>query len=158
MKIHMRENHKDDIRIVENELETNLPDNSHLISYINDKGYLMVVFTNYTLNTDVEIFGVASGKWFHPDIYQHIFYHCFNTLGCKRVTLKVENDNHKCINLIEKGGAVLECKLRGLNILLYSLLPSDITIMSKDNGKETKAKRDNSSRNNGVDQATTKIQ
>lgn len=128
MKIHDRYNNADDKRILSNELDTEIKDGDYIIGYHNDDGYLIVCFTNYTLNTDVEIYGHGSGKWFHPEIYNHIFTHCFKTLGCLRVTLKVEADNHKCIELLKKGGAVKECELRGLNVHLYSLLPKDLKV------------------------------
>lgn len=120
-----RVNHPDDIQVIQQELDFILPSEHKVLGYHTDKGFMIAALTKYTLNSDVEVSGMAKGKWFHPDIYADLFNYIFKTLRCKRASFIVEKDNHKCIQLLEKGGCVRECELRGIDRYLYSMLPVD---------------------------------
>lgn len=87
-------------------------------------GYLIAAITDYN-GISCEVSGMATGKWFHTSIYPDLFSYIFDKNGCKRINFIVDDDNHKCINLLERGGCVFECKLRGTNRLLYSMTDED---------------------------------
>lgn len=120
----VRVNHPDDIQEITTELKTNLGHDFQVFRYQLEAGYMIAALTGYD-GQNVEVSGMAKGKWFHPDIYANLFDHIFRTNECKRATFIVDKDNHKCINLLEKGGCVFECELRGIGRLLYSMTPED---------------------------------
>lgn len=92
--------------------------------YTNSDSYMIAAITDYN-GISCEVSGMAKGKWFHPSIYADLFGYIFKTLNCKRINFVVDIDNHKCINLLEKGGCVRECKLRGIDRYLYSMTLED---------------------------------
>ena len=116
-----------------------LPDNqtfSKVLGYHHDKGYLIAAITDYN-GVSCEVSGMAKDKWFHISIYADLFGYIFKTLKCKRINFVVDTDNEKCIKLLEKGGCVRECKLRGIDRYLYSMIPEDF--YGKERTKDTKA-------------------
>ncbi len=126
-----RLNHTDDIKAICKALPYfELPDNpDHCYvygyhGYNQPDGYMVAAITDYN-GTSCEVSGMAQGKWFHTSIYAHLFGYIFKTLKCKRINFVVDTDNTKCIELLEKGGCVRECKLRGVNRYLYSMIPED---------------------------------
>lgn len=114
-----------DVIEISKTLDTEFKGEFKTIGYHNPDGYMIAVITDLT-KLSCEVSGMAKGKWFHPDIYADLFGYIFNTLGVKRINYVVEKDNHKCINLLERGGAVRECGLRGVNKYLYSMIKKDI--------------------------------
>ena len=115
----------DDIDEIQAKLGVEFKGEFKTIGYHMPKGKLIVVITDLTAHS-CEVSGMATGKWFHTDIYADLFNYIFNVLGCSRITYVVDVDNHKCINLLERGGAVRECKLRGVERYLYSMIREDI--------------------------------
>ena len=104
-----------------------LPDDQSLyrvLGYHSKDGYMIAAITDYN-GISCEVSGMAKGKWFHTSIYADLFGYIFKTLECKRINFVVDTDNHKCIELLEKGGCVRECKLRGIDRYLYSMIPED---------------------------------
>ena len=95
-----------------------------VLGYHSQDGYMIAAITDYN-GTSCEVSGMAKGKWFHTSIYADLFGYIFKTLGCKRINFVVDTDNQKCIDLLEKGGCVRECKLRGIDRYLYSMIPED---------------------------------
>lgn len=95
-----------------------------VLGYHNEDGYMVAAITDYN-GISCEISGMAKGKWFHPDVYADLFNYTFQTLECKRINFVVDKTNYKCIALLEKGGCVRECELRGVDKYLYSLTPED---------------------------------
>ena len=123
-----RINHPDDIRAVVDAIpHFKLPDNPNeykVLGYHTQDGYMVAAITDYN-GVSCEVSGMAKGKWFHTSIYADLFGYIFKTLGCKRINFVVDTDNEKCIKLLEKGGCVRECKLRGIPRYLYSMIPED---------------------------------
>lgn len=91
---------------------------------LDKSGYMIAVITDHN-GVSCEVSGMAKGKWFHTSIYADLFGFIFNDLGCQRINFVVDKDNHQCINLLEKGGCVRECSLRGTDRYLYSMIPED---------------------------------
>lgn len=130
-----RQNNIDDIRELESTLKTKLPKPSNVIRYQSDDGYALVGFGYYYINTDIELFIVAHGKWASKQIIKHAFTYVFDQLNCIRCTVKVINKNKKAKKLIKRLGFVKEGDLRGLNISIYSLLKKECKYYEQ---KETK--------------------
>lgn len=127
MIIEDRVNHPADIAAIQQALPyLRLPDEDKyiVIGYHNKDGYMIAAITDFN-GISCEVSGMAKGKWFHTSIYAHLFGHIFNKLKCKRINFVVDKDNHKCISLLEKGGCVRECELRGVDRYLYSMTPED---------------------------------
>lgn len=106
------------------ELVLSTEGNYKVLGYHNKDGYMIAAITDYN-GISCEVSGMAKGKWFHPDVYADLFNYIFKTLECKRINFVVDKDNHKCIALLEKGGCVRECGLRGVDKYLYSMIPRD---------------------------------
>lgn len=123
-----RVNHADDIEAICTVLPyltlSNNPDFYKVFGYHTEQGYMIAAITDWN-GISCEVSGTAKGKWFHTSIYAHLFGYIFKTLECKRINFVVDTDNEKCIELLEKGGCVRECKLRGIDRYLYSMIPED---------------------------------
>jgi len=115
----------DDIAEISKTLDNDFTGEFKTIGYHMPKGKMIAVITDLTAHS-CEVSGMATGKWFHTDIYADLFNYIFNILGCSRITYVVDKDNYKCINLLERGGAVKECELRGVDRYLYSMIREDI--------------------------------
>lgn len=126
MKINKFVNRAEDMADIENTLPDFVLDGATVLSYHKEdnSGYLIAAITDHN-GVSCEVSGMASGKWFHTSIYADLFGFIFETLKCKRINFVVDKDNHKCIALLEKGGCVRECELRGVDRYLYSMIPED---------------------------------
>lgn len=129
MNIKPRVNEPTDIiRIQEALPYLTLPPNQDeykVLGYYTDKdSYMIAAITDYN-GISCEVSGMAKGKWFHTSVYDDLFGYIFKTLQCKRINFVVDKDNYKCIALLEKGGCVRECELRGIDRYLYSMTPED---------------------------------
>ena len=122
-KIHY--NVKEDLKKIEKVLGQELATPVYTIGYHCNDGEFLVALTNYTPDVDIEGSCIAEGKWFDLDIYKHLFACVFDALKCKRFTFKISKDNKQSIKLAELAGCVLECELRGIDMLLYSIIPSE---------------------------------
>lgn len=124
--IEKRINDSVDVARIQKALPNFRPDDGVTFGYhkIDGSGYMIATITDHN-GVSCEVSGTATGKWFHTSIYADLFGFIFKTLECKRINFVVDTDNHKCIELLEKGGCVRECKLRGIDRYLYSMIPED---------------------------------
>lgn len=125
--INKRVQHEDDIKT----LREVLPNFVNVIDMVvfgyhkeDGSGYMIAAITDHN-GVSCEVSCMAKGKWFHTSIYDDLFGFIFQSLKVRRINFVVDTDNHKSIALLEKCGCVQECKLRGINRYLYSMIPED---------------------------------
>lgn len=86
-------------------------------------GRLIIGLSNYTKAHDIELHATAKGKWYHKDIVDELKSYIFDTLGCKRVTMKIKTSNRKAMAAVKRYNAIRECKLAGVDYYQYAILP-----------------------------------
>lgn len=115
---------------LEKQLGGKFSDNVKILTYINPNGVGIVAYDNMN-NLSVDISASGVGQWLTRGLLHHVFKYAFDTNGVKRINAYVEPENHKSIKLITRIGFVKECRLRGIDVDLYSLLPTDTKYYEK---------------------------
>jgi hypothetical protein len=101
-----------------------LSNDSLTLAYFTNTGLVIFGLDNYSdLNVEVSVAGV--GNWARKSIFNHFFSYLFDELQVPRASAIVHPDNRKSIKLITRLGFKHEVRLRGIDLDLYSLLPTD---------------------------------
>ena len=143
MYCQIRQQHGPDRELLEQSIKGELSPQSHVISYETKSGLVVFGLDNYSdINVEISVTGV--GRWARRAIFQHFFHYLFNELQVKRASALVHPDNEKCIKLITQLGFVHECSLRGIDVDLFSLLPTDTNYyeFTKTKVKDSEARAD----------------
>lgn len=124
--------------ILEKVTDSKLSDDSMVMLYHTRTGAVIFGVDNYTdMNVDLTVAGV--GNWARKSIFNDFFSYIFDELKVKRASAFVHPDNKKSSKLITRLGFVKECRLRGVNLDLYSLLPTDTKYYVRKKTKKTSA-------------------
>lgn len=105
-------------------------DNVKIFTFMNPNGLGFIAYDNLT-NLSVDISAAGVGTWLTRGLLRHIFSYAFDTEQVKRINAYVEIDNTASQRMIERIGFIRECQLRGTDIYLYSLLPTDTKYYEK---------------------------
>lgn len=102
-----------------------------------------VVFHNYVPNIDVEATMAAdTPRWARPDVLRGLFAYPFQTLGVKRMTCLVNEQNARCRRFVEGIGfrieGVHDLAFDGVEAMIsYGLLKQDLQFPPRnDNGQK----------------------
>ncbi len=100
------------------------------LGYINPNGMGVIAYDNLN-NISVDISAAGVGRWLSRSLLRHIFSYAFDVEGVKRINAYVQPDNKKSIKMITGIGFKRDCHLRGTEVDLYSLLPTDTNFYEK---------------------------
>lgn len=118
------EDRPEDRSWLERALGGKFTNNCKVLSYFSTNGVGFIAYDNIT-DISADISASGTGHWLSRSLLQHIFQYAFDVLKVKRINAYVQPDNKKSINLVTRLGFINECLLRGVDVYLFSLLPTD---------------------------------